>query len=276
MILLRDKDRNNKNRFLNVVDACNAFSSDTRLHYIFDGKNYSPYNTHGEILQAWSKMESQYGGEGLEDVFMLTTGKEDSFCVLGPNEDPYQFSDVDGIEFSFNVSKPLLKPEGYISFGDCREWFIAVINSYEAYAGFIHDSYMEQLTAFGFVQQVYKQQLPEDQWKYIPIPDIVRNTPPELLTRITRLLPPEQFNRLEIPEAIYWFNYWNPYMVKNVGEEKIKTAPCEVVAKQKNGGYILITQKENFDAQNTEHLERLAVIYDHFNLYELQRKNLFR
>ena len=276
LVLLRDKSRENRKRFLRVVDTCNHFAEITKLKYIYNGSKHIAYSSHEEILQAWANMEKQYGKEGLKDVFMLTTDIDKPFFAMGPLDDPYEFAEVDGVDFSFNLEKPLLKPGGYLSFNDCIEFFIAIINSYEAYTGFIHDSQLEQLTAFGFVQKTYKEQLPRDQWQYIPVPEIVEKMPAPLVERISNLLPPERFNRLEIPEAIYWFNYWNPYQVEKVGEEKIKSAPCEYIQKQQNGGYILVTQKENFDAGNIAHLEKLAGIYDHFNLYTIQKENPYR
>ena len=274
MQLIRDSDPGNKNRFLKVVDTCNAFSKETRLRYIFNGIQYETYSSHAEILKAWAAMNRFNVGE-MGQVFMLTTDDKEPFFVLGPlDRDPY--TDIAGIEFSFNVKKPLLTPGGFFSFFDCKEFFIAVINSYQAYAGFIHDADLEQLVSFGYVNRNIKLQVPEDEWKYIPVPDIVKATPPLIAEKISNVFPPHQFNRLEIPEAIYWFNYWNPYMVEHVGEEKIRTAPCEVVEKQKNGGYLIIVQKENLDLRNAEHLKKLAAAYDHFDLYNLQQKNLFR
>lgn len=275
MQLLRDKNPGNKKRFLKVVDTCNAFSPVTRLKYIFDGKRSFPYSSHEDILKAWAKMERQFGGAGLDEVFMMTTDDKEEFFSLSPMLDAFEGRGIDGIEFTFSTDKPLLKPDGYISFNECRELFIAAINSYEAYVAFIHDSDLEQLVTFGFVYRVMKEQLPKSEWKYIPTPDIVEKVPAALAERLSKLHSSDDFNRLEVPEAIYWFNYWNPYMVKNVGEDRIRKAPCAVVEKQDNGGYILIVQKENFDARNVEHLEKLAKVYDHFNLYELQRQHLF-
>jgi hypothetical protein len=277
MILLREKDSKNQERFLKTVDVCNSFSSETKLRYIFNGKEYKTYSAHDEIISAYKEMTNQYHkGRGLDKVFMLTTAKEDPFFVLGPKEDPYNFSDDDGLEFSFYTGKPILKPEGYLSFRDSKEFFIATINSYEAYTGYIHDSYLEEITTFAFVQNNIKAQLPRDQWKHIPAPEIIKRIPSSIAESLSRLTSPEQFNIFEVPQAIYWFNYWNKHQVENVGEDKIKAAPCEVIEKQKNGGYILITQKENFDALNNEHLQKLARIYDHLNLYEVQQKMKFQ
>jgi hypothetical protein len=272
MQLLRYRDAGNKKRFLNVVDTCNAFSSVTKLKYIFNGRQFVKYSSHGEILNAWVESERHEWGSGSETEFMMVTDDKNDFFSLGPLiglNDP----DINGIEFSFNIEKPLLKPEGFISFRDCKEFFIACINSYEAYTAFIHDSDLEKIVSFGYVNRVIKAQIPKELWKDIPTPDVVENLPASLAERLSNVHSPDEFDRLEIPEAIYWFNYWNPYMVEHVGEDKIRQAPCEVIEKQNNGGYTLIVQKENFDSSNIEHLERLAKVYDYFNLYELQQKH---
>ena len=272
--MLRDQDSKNRDRFMKVVDTCNAFSSSTRLNYIFKGNKYVPYTSHDQISQTWSDMMEQYGS-GTGEILLLATDIKDQFFVVGPRDDLFGSTDFDGVEFSFNVNRPLLKPEGYLSFMECRDLFVSVIDSYEAYVGFINDSNLEQLTAYGFVSERMKEQVPKELWDKIPVPGIIRQFPAELIARISKLHPPDEFNRLAIPEAIYWFNYWNPYMIRNVGEKKVREAPFEIVEKQPNGGYLLIVQKENFDAEKIEHLERLARLYDHFNLYDLQQKNLF-
>ncbi len=274
MQLLRYRDPRNRKRFLKVVDACNAFSSVTKLKYIFNGRQFIKYSSHGEILNAWADMEQHEWGSGPVTEFMMVTDNKNDFFSLGPLmelNDP----EINGIEFSFNIEKPLLKPEGFISFRDCKELFIECINSYEAYTAFIHDSDLEKIVSFGYLNRVIKAQIPKELWKDIPTPDVVENIPASLAERLSNVHSIDDFDRLEIPEAIYWFNYWNPSMVEHVGEDKIKRAPGEVIEKQSNGGYILIVQRENFDSSNLEHLEKLARVYDHFNLYEIQKQNLF-
>ncbi|MBN8852823.1 MAG: hypothetical protein BGO55_03610 [Sphingobacteriales bacterium 50-39] len=273
LVELRAKDPLNKKRLLKVVDACNTFSNKTRIKYIFDGQQYSTYSSNRDILQAWDQMEKQYGSEG--PAFILTTDKDHALFAFGPREDPYGFYNEDAIEFSFIVDKPLLKPDGYFSFVELKEFFIATINSYEAYCAYIHDNQLEELIVSGFTAENMKAQLPRELWEHIPTPELAAHIPADIIARISKLITPEKFDRLSIPEAIYWFNYWNEFQVENLGEEKVKTAPCEVVEKQKNGGYILIVQKENFRADNIDQMEKMAKVYDHFNLYEIQDRFRF-
>ncbi|ACU63713.1 DUF5953 family protein [Chitinophaga pinensis] len=262
--LFRQKEADSLPRFLDLVQTCNDHSEATRLQYIYDGNAYNEYTSPAALEKAFADLEQFWDkGDYDKDVILFTDREHPLFSLV--HTDPFEYTHEDTAAFTFNGGRPLLQPQGHFSYDTFHDFFVAAIDAYKATYAAVYDTDLETLISFAsFYGEV---EIDEE----ISTPEIVLETPEQLTARIGRVISPELFNPLEIPPAIYWFNYWNEAQVKAVGEEKIKQAPFEVIEKRADGGYILVVQKENFDTHNTAHLERLAALYDHFDLYSLQQ-----
>lgn len=227
----REKNANSSQRFLDLVLACNAFSDATKLPYIFDGTSYTAYSTTEALAQAIAGAKQAFD-EG-NDMILATHPGNSTFSLT--HADIFDDTTVDEAEFAFNLSKPLLGSDGYFSFDTFLGFFKTTIQAYDGKVARVYDSELEQLIAGS---------------------DLV--------------LDPGEFDILKVPEAVYWFNYWNNDQVQLIGEEKLRKAPFELIEKQPGGGYILITQKENFDAHNTAHVQKITDICAYLDLYTLQ------
>lgn len=165
---------------------------------------------------------------------ILSTAKEQPLFAL-THTSIFDESNEDTATFSFDLSKPLMGSGGFFPFDTFLRFFVTTIQAYHAGLGRVSDSEIEELIS-------------------------------------GKVMEPGLFDPLKIPEAVYWINYWNAAQVSLIGEDKIRKAPFEIIEKQGDGGYVLVLQKEDFDAHNTAHLEKLAAIHDYFNLYDLQRQ----
>ena len=262
--LFRPKEADSLNRFLDLVQACNDYSHATRLRYVFDGGTFNDYTSPDALKQAFADLEKHWNDGDFDRDLILSTDKDTPLLSL-VHTDPFEYTNEDNAAFSFNGGRPLLQPEGLFSYEEFHHFFVTAINAYKARYAAVYDIELETLISFAsFYGEV---EMDEE----ISTPDIVVKTPEHLTARIGKVMPPGLFNPLEIPPAIYWFNYWNEDQVKAVGEDKIKQAPFEVIEKFPDGGYILIVQKENFNTHNTAHLEKLAALYDYFDLHTLQQ-----
>lgn len=239
----REKNANSPQRFLDLVLACNTFSDATKLPYIFDGTSYTTYRTTEALAQAIAGAKQAF--EEGNDMILATHQGDSTFSLT--HADIFDDTTVDEAEFAFNLSKPLLDPNGYFSFDNFLAFFKTTIHAYDGKVARVYDSELEQL---------------------ITGSDL--NGGPAAPSPINNLLDPGEFDILKVPEAVYWFNYWNKDQVQLIGEEKLRKAPFEVIEKQPDGGYILITQKENFDAHNAEHVKKIAAICAYLDLYTLQ------
>jgi hypothetical protein len=261
--LFRKKEADSLSRFLDLVQTCNDHSEATRLQYIYDGNAYNNYTSVAALSQAFTDLEKYWNeGDFDKDVILFTDREQPLFSLV--HTDPFEYTNEDTAAFTFNGGRPLLQPAGHFSFDTFLQFFTAAIAAYKAQYAAVYDTDLETLISFAsFYGEV---EIDEE----VSTPEIVQHTPEQLSARIGRVISPELFNPLEIPPAIYWFNYWNKDQVKAVGEEKIRQAPFEVIVPCPDGGYILVVQKENFNTRNAIHLERLAALYDYFDLYTLQ------
>ncbi|PSL32050.1 hypothetical protein [Chitinophaga ginsengisoli] len=262
--LFRPRESGSLYRFLDLVQACNDHSHATRLRYVFDGGQFNDYVSAEKLEQAFAELEKHWSDGDFDRDLILSTDKDTPLFSL-VHTDPFEYTNEDNAAFSFNNGRPLLQPEGYFGYEEFHHFFVTAINAYKARYAAVYDTELETLISFAsFYGEV---EMDEE----ISTPDIVTETPEHLTARIGKVVSPGLFDPLEIPPAIYWFNYWNEDQVKTVGEEKIKQAAFEVIEKLPDGGYILVVQKENFDPYNTAHLEKLAALYDYFDLYTLQQ-----
>lgn len=261
--LLRGKDGESLPGFLNLVQACSNHSELTRLRYVFDGATYEEYTTAAVLSQAFDDLEKHWNAGNFDKDVILCSEKESPLLSL-VHTDPFEYTNEDNASLTFNGGKPLLQPEGHFSFDEFYRFFLTAITAYKAGYAAVYDTDLETLIAFAsFYGEV---EMDEE----ISTPDIVLNTPEHITARIGKVISPQLFNPLEIPPAIYWFNYWNKDQVQTIGEEKILQSGFEVIEKQPDGAYVLIVQKENFDTHNAAHLEKLAALYDYFDLHSLQ------
>jgi hypothetical protein len=219
-----------------------------------------------ELRAALVNQEKEWDEGDFEKDVILATGKDVPLFSL-VHTDPFDNTLQDKAEFNFNTNKPLLKPEGYFTYEEYLHFFLTAIDAYQAKFAGVFDSDLETLIS----SAAYYGEVEID--VEIDAPAIVTNTPEHLIASIGKVLSPDLFNPLEIPPAIYWFNYWNEQQVRNIGEEKIRNAAFQVITKQPDGGYILIVQKDNFDTNNVAHLEKLAALYNYFDLYSLQEQS---
>jgi len=262
--LFRPKEADSLYRFLDLVQACNDHSHATQLRYVFDGAQFNEYVSADALEQAFAELQKHWSEGDFDRDVILSTDKDTPLFSL-VHTDPFEYTNEDNAAFSFRSGQPLLQPEGHFSYEEFHHFFTAAIGAYKASYAAVYDTELETLISFAsFYGEV---EMDEE----ISTPDIVVKTPEHLTARIGKVMAPGLFDPLEIPPAIYWFNYWNEDQVKTVGEEKIRQAAFEVIEKLPGGGYILIVQKENFDARNTAHLEKLAALYDYFDLYTLQQ-----
>jgi len=261
--LLRGKDAESLPGFLNLVQACNDYSELTRLRYVFDGTGYETYADTAALSQAFKDLEKHWNAGDFDKDVILCTEKESPLLSL-VHTDPFEYTNEDNASLTFNGGKPLLQPEGHFPFDEFHRFFLTAIKAYKARYAAVYDADLETLIAFA---SFYGEVEMDDE---ISTPDIVLNTPEHITARIGRVISPQLFNPLEIPPAIYWFNYWNKDQVASIGEEKILQSAFDIIEKQPDGGYVLIVQKENFNTHNAAHLEKLAALYDYFDLYSLQ------
>lgn len=262
--LFRPREAASLHHFMDLVQACNDHSHATRVRYVFDGGQFNEYVSLKALEQAFTELEKHWSEGDFDRDVILSTDKDTPLFSL-VHTDPFEYTNEDNAAFSFNNGRPLLQPEGHFSYEEFHHFFITAITAYKARYAAVYDTELETLISFA---SLYGEVEMDEE---ISTPDIVTATPEHLTARIGKVMSPGLFDPLEIPPAIYWFNYWNEDQVRTVGEEKIKQAGFEVIEKLPDGGYILVVQKENFDPHNTAHLEKLAALYDYFDLHSLQQ-----
>ncbi|WNZ24520.1 hypothetical protein HJG54_17780 [Leptolyngbya sp. NK1-12] len=106
---------------------------------------------------------------------------------------------------------------------------------------------------------------PEEHRRFLkpdPYEGVTDNLPPLLLS--------DEFDRLRVPDGVWWINYWSPLQVETVGIERIRTANWARLIELPNGGATLAVTEEAFDVTNPAHMARLGEIVEHLQLRQLQ------
>jgi hypothetical protein len=254
-----------------LVRASNSFSDATRFHVRLNGTGFRDFDATTESVERAFEEAGKSASRGIDLPFVLGTDRKDPALTLSYLYDPLAVRGAyDRIEIAFDLSRPLTGPGGIFTFPDMMKYIAVCVDGFDAATGAVHDSRLFELVASGYTLEMSKNQLPPNQHKYIPVPEIVKVTPPDLFQRLSRVRHPSSFDLTRIPPAVFWINFWNTQQVRSVGEDRIRSAPWEFIAPHPRGGLLLATQKEEFDAMNPKHLERIARIVDGLDLYSVQ------
>jgi hypothetical protein len=176
----------------------------------------------------------------------------------------------DRARISFNLDKPLVGNGGIFSFAELMKYVGVCVDAFDASSGAIYDSRLQELVSSVYLREKAKRESPPELYEDWPTPAIQEFTPRELARRLSHYADPASFDVAKIPTAVFWINYWNRTLVESVGEDRVRSAPWNLIVDHPRGGLLLATQREEFDALNEEHLERIARVADVLDLYTLQ------
>jgi hypothetical protein len=266
LALLRRADRHIDRDLFRLLDASARFSERTAFRVRAKGASFEDFALSIEPVRVMLKESQQTGVP-----FFVATDRQNPLMSLTYYRDPLAPRGAyDTVEIRFDLSRPLVGSGGLFSFADLMKYIGLSVDTFEAASAAVHDSRLLELIASGYSREMAKQQLPRSEHKYLPVAEIEKVTPPQLVRRLSHYAHPMSFDATKIPQAVFWINYWDHTLVKSVGEDRIRAAPWGFIAHHPRGGLLLATQREEFDALNVDHLERIARIADALDLYSLQ------
>jgi hypothetical protein len=271
MVLVRQSRGHQAAPLQRLVQACAAFSERTTFRFRSRGRGLTPFSgTSAEIEQMLAE-ELRARGRGRDAPFVLATDRHDPLLILSYLRDPFTPSRPHyKVEISFSLERPLVGPGGHFTFDELGALFATCISGYQAATGAIYDSQLLEIVRSTVTREAMMQQLPPKEYQYIPVSPAVQAVPRSLVERLARIRHFMTFDITGVPEAVFWINYWGPQQLVSVGEHRIRAAPWAFIAPHPDGGLILASQCEAFDALNPDHLERLANIADAIDLYTVQ------
>lgn len=254
-----------------LVQSCAAFSERTVFRYRIGGRSPKPFN--GALVEIEGMFdESRRAMERGRDLpVVLATDRQVPFLTLSFAQDPLSPKQPHHkVEISFDLSRPLVGPRGHFTFDELIAFFTVCISGFRPATGSIYDSQLLEIVVSTMTREAMIRQLPPKEHSYIPVSPVVEAVPRELVERLARLRHPTTFDITHIPEAVFWINYWGPKQLVAVGEARIRAAPWAFIAPHPSGGLLLASQRDAFDALNTNHLSQLALIADAIDLHSIQ------
>lgn len=269
--LLRRSDRATPREIAELVRASNSFSALTTFRVRSTGTRFQDFEPSEDAVEKVFEEISEKASRGLDLPFILGTDRKNPALTLSYHRDTIAARGAyDRVQIDFDLSRPLVGEGGLFTFPDLMKYTALCVEGFDAATAAIHDSRLLELVSFGYTSEMSKRQLPPSEHKYIPIPDIVKITPTELVQRLSHVHHPSSFDLTKIPPAVFWINYWNAQQVKAVGESRVRSAPWEFIAPHARGGLLLATQKKQLDARDPDDLERIARIADAISLWSVQ------
>ncbi len=269
--LLRKADKAPAQHVADVIAASNSFSDLTRLNVRNTGTSVRDFSASLEAIEAALQATVASARTDVDLPFVLGSDRTTPALVFSYERDPLAFrGSYDLADINFTLSRPLIGPGGLFTFADLMKYTALMVEGFDAATASVHESRLFELIASTYSTEMAKSQIPRSEYKYLPVSEIVRVTPPALVKRLSHVRHPTSFDLTRIPPAVFWINYWNPRQVKAVGEDRVRSAPWAFVAEHPRGGLLLATQTEEFDGLNRDHLQRVARIADTLDLYAVQ------
>jgi hypothetical protein len=266
--LLRRASKDITHRLADLVRTSALFSERTAFRVRSLGMRYEDFD--GSATSIKHTLDQAANGIG-DTPFVLGTTRENPALTLVYYRDPRAVQgSYDRVEIYFDLSRPLLGDSGLFAFEDLMKYIAVSVDAFDAATATVHDSRLFELVASTYTRETSMQSLPPIEHKYIPVPEIVDITAPELVHRLSHVRHPATFDLTEIPSAIFWMNYWSSKQVQTVGVDRVRKAGWGFLAEHPRGGLMLVSQREEFDALNGKHLETIAELMDRLDLYSIQ------
>lgn len=140
---------------------------------------------------------------------------------------------------------------------------------FEATHGFTPNRRLGEL--HGCKLRQYKQEIERaesSRKQFIPKPVLPNGVKDDL----PKLLLPSEFDYHLVPDRVWWINYWSNAHVNNIGLERIREAPWEMIKSLPNEGLLLLATPSPLDIFNRQHLDRIKDITSVLKLGEIQDK----
>jgi hypothetical protein len=135
-----------------------------------------------------------------------------------------------------------------------------------AWHGRVEDELLLLLYRAKQVTQRVKASVPPHLREYVPdlpLPGGDQGPLPELLL-------PTEFDRRQVPDAVWWINYWDSVQVATLGLDRLRRAAFERLLELPNGGVVAGVSELPIDANDPIQLERLRGIIERLELRRLQ------
>jgi len=138
-----------------------------------------------------------------------------------------------------------------------------------AFYGYVSDSLLSELHERGIrgYELALAKVRPEDPRFYLkplPFEGIIDTLPPLLLRW--------EFDFTQVPDGVWWINFWSAQQVEIVSRESIESVDWFQVVECQNGSMILVLTGEPTDLRNSEHLEKLSQVVERLELRKLQEQ----
>jgi hypothetical protein len=271
LTLLRRADQHIERHLTELLEGSALFGERTAFRVRAKRGSFEDFAGSIESIRQTMEETQQAARRGVDLPFVLGTSRKDPMMTLSYQRDASAPRGAyDTVDIGFDLNHPLVGDNGHFSFTDLMKYIGLAVDTFDAASAAVHDSRLQELVTSTYSREMAKSQLPPSEHKYLPVAAIEEITPQQLVRRLSHYAHPSSFDATKIPQAVYWINYWDRTLVKSVGEDRIQAAPWAFVAKHPRGGLLLATQKEEFDALNKEHLERVAKLADALDLYALQ------
>ena len=196
-------------------------------------------------------------------IFRLASAPVNPRLSLFYDVEPTPYGNIEYIWFSLPHQAP---PES-LNLEVLLELLGTVAADFGAFNACIQD---EQLSMVYYSQRsarLARTHLPPELQQYVP--DI---TLPESQIQVPELLTPGEFDRAQVPEALWWLNFWGPGQAAAVGLERIRRLDWAYLDITAEGAVLNAVTAEPLDATYPHHIERLSRLLTHLRLAELQRQ----
>jgi hypothetical protein len=151
------------------------------------------------------------------------------------------------------------------------EQFISVVQTicpiYGAFHGYVYDNLLDSLHGREWRAHRISEKKTYLHPNSIPLPPLpiegVIDTLPELLLD-------REFDIKQVPNGVWWVNYWTNRQVQNIGLTKIKDADFFKLIEMNNGEILSVLTHELTSVTNQEHMTRISRIIEKLELRKSQ------
>ncbi|MGG6294145.1 hypothetical protein ACQ4M4_06955 [Leptolyngbya sp. AN02str] len=242
--------------FFGVAQAISDGLSVPPLRHSVTGPRLAEFSE--QAIEAWFTALEQLAKDGKSNPWGLTNRSRDSRIDLFYNcyQLPFPTEEV-----QFTLPKQ-------VQLDPLLSTFERICVEFEPFYAYTLDRRLQKL--HGRRERYYQMRLeitpPKEHSqipKPIPIEGVVDTLPP--------LLFQQEIDRVQVPEGVWWINFWTPTQVENVGVERVRNAGWSRII-ERPAGFLLVATEEPTSVYNSAHLAKLGEMVEALNLKEVQEQ----
>lgn len=168
----------------------------------------------------------------------------------------------------FTLNPMIFKTNDQEGLNRLIDLFIRIYKDFEGSYAYTEDEFLKNIYFTEESYQNARQNVPADLLSFLPEPELENPA----LYNLPSLHVPQTIDQFQIPNGLWWVNFFNQQQVNNIGSSGLFSIDWFKKEKLDDSNHLFILTDSVLDCNNPDHLEKLREALNIIGLKDLQKK----